>query len=362
MASNFSTKCANYTTTIPSRCIAVVSGQAAVVNLTALFGEVWRDFGSQLFAWMVCTIVVWLIGVLLNFTLLCTLVRELLRRGKHSGSRVLITHQIGLDFLQVCAAPAVDIFTTYYLPTVRLRPFSPTECGLIRVPFMWLECVSHWSSCATAINCFVAVCFPFQYKKLCSPKSVITLMMLPWLIGGLLNIPYLDHFTGTFSAAPKWFRCSFVDPTHFAVSAFLYFGFIMPMLMVTVLYTVTCLKMTLGQPSSKYGNERVPENPDQGVARRLRKRFTVAKSLFVSAVCYDVLYLTNPVMSWLAPQLLGGSPLPRMWLRQVYNVGFFVTPRKEDISLRLFSSRLNLNAVGPSNHSDKGLVRASPPE
>ncbi|OWA50704.1 hypothetical protein BV898_15213 [Hypsibius exemplaris] len=296
------------------------------VNLTALFAEAWRDFGSQLFAWMVCTIVVWLIGVLLNFTLLCTLLRELLSRSKHSGSRVLILHQICLDFLQVCAEPAVDIFTTYYLPAVRLRPFSPTECGLIRVPFMWLECASHWSSCVTAINRFVAVCFPMRYKQFCSPNCVTILMALPWLIGGLLSIPYLDHFSGNFSAEPKWFRCSFTDPTRFSVSAFLYFGFIMPMLMVTVLYTVTCLKMTLGQPRTRYGDVRVPENPDQGAVRRLRKRFKIAKLLFVSAVCYYVLYLMNPVLTWLAPQLLNSLPLSRMWLRQLYNVGFFVTP------------------------------------
>ncbi|OWA50703.1 hypothetical protein BV898_15212 [Hypsibius exemplaris] len=369
MTSNFSIATVNRSVSCPQRNFTAIRP----LNLTVLSEEVWCEFGSQLVAWMVCNIVIWLVGVLLNFTLLCTLVRELIGQTRHSGSRILILHQISLDFLQVCAAPAMGVFTAYYMPGTSLRPMNPTECAFARVPFLWLECVSHWNTFATAVNRFVAVCFPMRYKRISSPKFVALFMVIPWLIGGLLSVPYLDHFSGNFIAAPKWFRCSFTDPTRFSVSAFLYFGFIMPMLMVTVLYTVTCLKMTLGQPQTRYGDVRVPENPNQSVARRLRKRFKIAKLLFVSAVCYDVLYLMNPVLTWLAPKLLDASPLNRMWLRQAYNLGFFVTPIvffsmnpmyrtelagmlkkiSDEFSLRLFSIRpKSVIALGTASKSN----------
>ncbi|OWA50701.1 hypothetical protein BV898_15210 [Hypsibius exemplaris] len=284
-------------------------------NVSAAIEKIWLTYTAPLNGWLAFTIIIWIGGSLFNLAILLTV----LFNRQRSSSKVLIAHQLLLDLLQCALSMPADIFSTLYL-----RPFSSPGCAVMRVPFVWIECTAHWTALATTVNRFVAILFPQFYKRVSGPAGIFWFSAVPWLIGFLLSLPYQTGYGGYFMSNPPWYRCVLISSDKFSINNILYFGFVTPMALLALLYLALSLRMTVFAPNR--GNRVSYSVPVDGMKQRLQKRYAVAKMLFLSSMLYVVFYLPNPVISWAAPQLLNGTPMPRMWLRTVYCLGFFINP------------------------------------
>ncbi|KAL3884207.1 hypothetical protein ACJMK2_030426 [Sinanodonta woodiana] len=142
---------------------------------------------------------------------------------------------------------------------------------------------------------YVAICHPIKVQKICGETRAIRCIIIIWLVASLSALPYPIH-TREFpyiinpkdetpikesivcNIPLKWFKMMLIV---FQISTFAYF--VLPMLVISVLYILIGLKLRPKELSSKDS-----ENPQYGKTAATRARRAVLKMLVAVVVAFFV--------------------------------------------------------------------------
>ena len=171
-------------------------------NQTDLFALIWSGHEVALKRWLIVSSLLCISGTILNVLILAVLI-TLSRSGQHRSScHWQVTHLIVIDLIQCAVTLPLDMLVSRFP-----RFFTPLECTFQRVPFITLECAGHWAACLVALNRFIALVLPTHYQKLCGHEwSDLGSIVGSWVIGLLLNIPYITGFGGSSTLSPDNFN------------------------------------------------------------------------------------------------------------------------------------------------------------
>ncbi|XP_055350325.1 5-hydroxytryptamine receptor 7-like [Paramacrobiotus metropolitanus] len=247
-------------------------------------------------------------GVVLSSSLVLTIVT---RPKLRTGSGILIAHQQLLHVLQTGVSNPFYIVVGW---AVWLGGVSITgiDCTIAHFFCQVFICVETWSSVFLAVNRFVALIYPHQYRHISSNAAVAGFIVAAWCISAAIEIPALLGIGSYFGM--RQFDCGYIRVTdHNIVAMHGVVGIYFPLGLQAFLYAAILI------------NHR---QKDQGgrVTRVQKKRFELFRLLFSSYLWYVACYLPFMVTIYGLPRFFFADKLRAGWFLTMQEIGYAGSP------------------------------------
>ena len=277
----------------------------SVVDLRRFLPEVWT--------WACIQLTIAVVGTIANglvVTAICRF-REL-------------WHKINLLLLSLAVSSLVsNVFT---IPTAALVLVS-SRFYVTSIPANWCRYftyVQHSTSfvttlsvCSISINRFVAVLFPFSYRRL-STRHAVAIFSLPcWILPYVVGIFALTEVTGKYAGLPPFGFCSSTGTHGFLVVALFVY---IPTAIMVACYCAVFIKLFVVRRTMV-----TTENSRKEQKWLLRRRRSCL-AMFMCFMVFCCTYYPATIHYAISPQSLRNDPVLFLWLRSLFYTATIVNP------------------------------------
>ncbi|OQV13809.1 hypothetical protein BV898_12028 [Hypsibius exemplaris] len=271
------------------------------------------DLRAAIDLWFVFSIT---IGVSACVLLLLLLATSLYHEKLRKGSKILVIHLLLVQLL-ICGFNFPILTVTSY-QTLRNQTVS-INCPV----FLYLDIgsthVENWASTLLAVNRYVAIIHPHQYKYFVSKTGLAITIILPWVIGLSDTLPIFLGIGGRLVFLLPY-GCDFTPlggTTMEYTTAWVTIGAYIPITVMGVTYITLFVRLAAGRC-----NGRVAVTECQvSMAKRARK-IAIARILLSSFVWYCLCFLPDVVINTGLPYLYERSLMMHLWLVSILHIGF----------------------------------------
>ncbi|XP_055340859.1 somatostatin receptor type 5-like [Paramacrobiotus metropolitanus] len=259
--------------------------------------------------------------------ILTTLLIIVFIRQRSQGPKLLILHQLLTEAqLTMLHWPLYNLAFLlsqygYYFPTV--------FCRYYLLLYMTNLTAGLWGLFILALNRLIAIGKPHFYERWNSPPVNIAMIAGCWLIGLCSYLYFFLGGEGGLAPVAPFGLCNFVQPGLRLVIANI-FGSYLPLLLTTVIYIPLLCKR----------RQRVAEATTAVVGESQRKKQKLTRMLFGMAVVHVVCFSSVPVLNSFFPGFYSRDPMARVWMRQVFCLGYLSTPISAEEPWDFFSGAI----------------------
>ena len=234
------------------------------------------------FAWVICTLITNVFGVLANATLM--FITLTYKKIRDSSSSVLILHCIALDlYISLVAAP-VDSLLGYLGPGQWLPRNFCHYYGLLSYSWYYVHV---WASCVLAFQRLMATLMPHTYDRRTRKPVLAVMIATPWLLILVMQVFPLVGIGIRFIRPGNQGGCTIaplVEDHGSPVRLFIFYTFCtyLPTVLTGLFYviilarTVFVLRRRSGTVGAKGADTRT------STANILKRRLQISKMLFLS--------------------------------------------------------------------------------
>ncbi|XP_055350324.1 uncharacterized protein LOC129596943 [Paramacrobiotus metropolitanus] len=247
-------------------------------------------------------------GVLLSTSLFLTII---MRPNLRTGSGILIAHQQLLNVLQTGIGNPFYIVVGWvvWLGGVSITGINCTAMHFFCQLFI---CVETWSSVFLAVNRFVAIIYPHQYRLISSNAAVAGFITASWCISAAIEIPALLGIGSYFGF--RQFDCGYIRVTdHNMVVMHGVVGIWFPLAVQALLYAAIVI------------NHRQKEEESR-ITMVQKKRFKLFRLLFGSYLWYVACYIPFMVTIYGFPRFWFADKLRAGWFMVLQEIGYAGSP------------------------------------
>ncbi|OQV25447.1 hypothetical protein BV898_00388 [Hypsibius exemplaris] len=226
--------------------------------------------------WLIVTLLTCFFGTLTNIVLF--IVTLTYRKIRDSSSSPLIMHCTALDlYISAVVAPVTAILG--YLGPSQYLP--PQFCRFFGLGFYNLYNIHVWAGCILAFQRLIAAWRPLQYERLTTKQALTCMIVLPWLLGCLINtFPVFEIGTKVIPASFAG-GCFYVSAGH-STSLLHGFSMYLPSTLMGIFYILIFCQTILA--SRRRASSQIHAN----MAVTLKRRLEITRMLFVSFIWFCV--------------------------------------------------------------------------
>ncbi|XP_055328464.1 olfactory receptor 10Q1-like [Paramacrobiotus metropolitanus] len=231
-----------------------------------------------------------------------------------SGTRLLIVHATAVEMIMCCVNHPISFTQILYAQ----YPVTPTVCFFIQFPFAIFRTVGYYSSAILAINRFVALCFPIQFRDYWTKQSVnILFILVTWLICGAFYVPHMIGRELRFEMIPPTNVCAIKARSAEARTIHQTLVSHLPLTLIWSIYA-TMFAFVAVQKLSR----RSHQNPAS-----FRRSLQLALVLLMSALWHCVCFSPQPLLTLFEDRGLARPTAETLlWLRFVFLLGYGGNP------------------------------------
>jgi hypothetical protein len=234
------------------------------------------------------------------------LVASFYEKKLQKGANLLIIH-IMLIQLLLCALLFPILNTTSYLLLKGHR--INFNCRLFLLAQVGAMNTENWASLLLAINRYVAIAMPHFYKAWVSKKVLISMIVIPWVIGIGDTLSVYLGFGANFMVVPPFNFCIIRGTDGFIGTIWVVIGAYLPLGLMGILYSAIFIRLAIVRRFNL--ESRIEQDvvasviSANGISRRSKRarQISLAQMLIVSYVWYGACFLPAPVILASFPNL-----------------------------------------------------------
>ncbi|OQV17404.1 hypothetical protein BV898_08507 [Hypsibius exemplaris] len=281
--------------------------------------------------WLALSTVCTLMG---SGCLLLLMATSFRRTRLHSGANVLVINLMVMELFICGISTPIQLITTYAGLT---RGHIHIDCHLwmyCQISLVWAE---NWAATVLAVNRLFALALPHQYKALTSKPGLVTMVILPWLIGLGGNLPTFFGIGGNFILRLTPFEtCTLgINPSGTSAGygvAWVTLGTFLPMALIGGIYIFLgggwiVRHVLLNRKKNHVFPGQNGQAKPTGTPNKARQ-IALAKMLVGSYIWHCLCFLPPPILISSFPWLAMRHPLlVQLWLNKTVNIcGYMISP------------------------------------
>ncbi|XP_055340588.1 probable G-protein coupled receptor tkr-1 [Paramacrobiotus metropolitanus] len=207
---------------------------------------------------------------------------------------------------------------------------EPTEMFCTITMFFCLSVIYtvNWISLMIAINRVVAILFPYSYRYWARKRTIITMILISWMIPAVCNVLVSFRIGATFQLTEPWGACGVKVNNRIIFPLMTVICVAFPVGLEGVIYLCIFAILTWRKVRKVRRISVVASDSEMSAFRRevFVRRVKVTRMLFLSNVWYMVCFLPAPISSSLYPKQYISQPLLQLYFRSLLAMGYATIP------------------------------------
>ncbi|XP_055338410.1 uncharacterized protein LOC129588268 [Paramacrobiotus metropolitanus] len=309
------------------------STNSVAVNTSAAEIPVWITYRSSLTIWFIVMLLFAILGTFLNSLLICAVLSS---RKLRRGSGILILNCLFINFVLCGIDMPILIYTTYFGEYYQHAP--KYFCKYLVLFYYSFVYTVDWAQLAIGINRFVAIFFPHIYTKWTTPKVIIPMLVIPYVIPFACNLVMFYDIGAHYQAMKPWGACGVKPlPHNNTYTVVVALCVALPVAALGVLY-ITIFVVVWSRSFTSQRQIESAEGHPVAVGNQsalFRRRYRSVKMLFLTAVWYSAALLPAPITSSFFSAEYNSQPLLQLILRGLLLAVYATSPVRMHVKLTI---------------------------
>ncbi|XP_055331242.1 uncharacterized protein LOC129583471 [Paramacrobiotus metropolitanus] len=239
-----------------------------------------------------------------------------------SGSSFLIIHQLTME-IQIIGIHFPIYIGGLHQAIYRKVRYTDEFCRHYMYAFMITVTAVQWGFFSLALNRFVAIHSPHNYKKWIAKKVLCAMGAGSWIIGIACYMYFYLGNEGSFVALVPYGECDFGHAGGPVFGIMAVISTYLPLFLTGVLYITLFVKVYLIGRNRQVATDKTQK--DDVRLKAFKKRVRLARLLFTTTIVHTICFATIPVMYTAMPEKMQDQVI-REWVRLAYFCAYVSTP------------------------------------